>query len=152
MAANYLQTREWRTSPELMKGIITFYKKARAMESLARFYESCAQVEIDEYHNFEKALGALKEAMLFLQRSKGPDKQRLVGLLEAKMALIEQFLQARKLFKASQEEQAIAVCQGLVNATAEAPDPIVRVGNVYALLVEYFHAKGDLQQVHALIE
>ena len=151
-AANYLRMGEWSTNPELMRMIIVFYKKALAMESLARFYESCAQVEVDDYHNFEKALGALKEPLLFLNRSKGPDKPKLIAALEAKMGLVEQYIQARKLFKASQEDQGITVCQGLVNSTADNPDSIVRIGDVYSLLVDYFHAKGDMQQAHALIE
>lgn len=45
MAANYLQTMDWRDG-EIMKVIITFYTKANAFEQLAGFYDSCAQVEI----------------------------------------------------------------------------------------------------------
>ena len=44
MAANYLQTLDWRKDPEVMKNIIGFYTKGRAMESLAGFYDACAQV------------------------------------------------------------------------------------------------------------
>ncbi len=44
MAANYLQTLDWRKDPEIMKNIISFYTKGRAMESLAGFYDACAQV------------------------------------------------------------------------------------------------------------
>lgn len=45
-----------------MKTIISFYQRAKAFESLANFYDACAQVEIDEYRDYEKALGAMKEA------------------------------------------------------------------------------------------
>ena len=44
MAANYLQTLDWRSDPEVMKNIITFYTKGKALESLAGFYDACAQV------------------------------------------------------------------------------------------------------------
>lgn len=44
MAANYLQSLDWRKNPEIMKNIISFYTKGRAMESLAGFYDACAQV------------------------------------------------------------------------------------------------------------
>ena len=44
MAANYLQSLDWRNNPEVMKNIISFYTKGRAMESLAGFYDACAQV------------------------------------------------------------------------------------------------------------
>lgn len=56
MAANYLQTLDWHSDPEVMKNIISFYTKAAAMDSLAAFYEACAQIEIDEYRDYEKAL------------------------------------------------------------------------------------------------
>ena len=46
MAANYLQTLDWRSDPEVMKNIITFYTKGKAVESLAGFYDACAQVSI----------------------------------------------------------------------------------------------------------
>ena len=45
MAANYLQSLDWRKDPEIMKNIISFYTKGRALESLASFYDTCAQVQ-----------------------------------------------------------------------------------------------------------
>jgi intraflagellar transport protein 140 len=54
MAANFLQTKDWRHDPDMMEKITTFYTKAKALENLASFYDSCAQVEIDEYQNYHK--------------------------------------------------------------------------------------------------
>ncbi len=45
MAANYLQSLEWRDNPDIIKNIIGFYTKGRALELLAGFYDSCAQVK-----------------------------------------------------------------------------------------------------------
>ena len=44
MAANYLQSLDWGKDPEIIKNIINFYTKGRAQESLAGFYDACAQV------------------------------------------------------------------------------------------------------------
>ena len=44
MAANYLQSLDWRNNPEILKTIIGFYTKGRAPDLLAGFYEACAQV------------------------------------------------------------------------------------------------------------
>lgn len=44
MAANYLQSLDWRKEPEIMKNIISFYTKGRALDLLAGFYDACAQV------------------------------------------------------------------------------------------------------------
>lgn len=56
LAGNFLQNQNWHNEPEIMKTIISFYSKAKALESLANFYDACAQVEIDEYRDYEKAL------------------------------------------------------------------------------------------------
>ncbi len=44
MAANYLQSLDWRGKPNIMKNIIGFYTKGHSLESLANFYDTCAQV------------------------------------------------------------------------------------------------------------
>ena len=62
LAANYLQSLDWQNDGELMKKIVEFYLKAKAYEQLSSFYDAYAQVEIDEYRDYDKALGALKEA------------------------------------------------------------------------------------------
>ena len=46
MAANYLQSLDWRKDPEIMKNIIGFYTKGRALDSLSSFYDACAQVRV----------------------------------------------------------------------------------------------------------
>lgn len=52
-----------------MKTIISFYQKAKSFESLSNFYDACAQVEIDEYRDYEKALGAMKESLRQLEKA-----------------------------------------------------------------------------------
>ena len=52
-----------------MKTIIEFYTKANAFENLSSFYDACAQVEIDEYREYGKALDALKEARIYLEQA-----------------------------------------------------------------------------------
>lgn len=45
MAANYLQTLDgWRSNTDTMKTIVQFYTRGKAPDSLASFYEACAQV------------------------------------------------------------------------------------------------------------
>jgi intraflagellar transport protein 140 len=56
MAANYLQTLDWHSDPEVMASITTFYKKAAAHDHLSAFFEACAQIEVDEYRDYDKGL------------------------------------------------------------------------------------------------
>ena len=99
LAANFLQTLDWHNEPDIMKAIINFYTKSRAFDQLSGFYDACAQVEIDEYRNYEKALGALREALKFLNRGRGADKERRIENLNTRVQMVDQFVQARKLVR-----------------------------------------------------
>ena len=115
MAANYLQTLDWRSDPEVMKNIITFYTKGKALESLAGFYDACAQVgptlhypltilphctqvEIDEFQNYDKAVGALSESLKCLGKVKArtPSIEAKMQFLKDRISLISKFAEARK--------------------------------------------------------
>merc|ERR1712028_217053 len=82
LAANYLQNLDWHNDPEIMKAIINFYTKAKESERLSGFYDACAQVEIDEYRDYEKALGALKEAVKYMIKAKVPNKEESLASLQ----------------------------------------------------------------------
>lgn len=62
LAGNYLQTLEWMKDPEIMKNIISFYTKGKAMELLAGFYDACAQVGLcnDKEGGREGGRGVIK--------------------------------------------------------------------------------------------
>eukprot|EP00667_Euglena_gracilis_P000441 EG_transcript_441 len=149
MAANFLQNLDWHNDKEIMKTIIAFYTKARALDSLATFYDACAQVEIDEYRDYEKALEAMKEAHKYLAKSKSPDRDAKLQQTAERIEVAERFVRARSLVKSDPEEM-IQVCNGLL---AEADiEHSVRVGDVFALLVEFYTSQGNYGEAYQLIE
>ena len=75
-----------------MKTIISFYQKAKSFDSLANFYDACAQVEIDEYRDYEKALGAMKEAMRQLEKSVSANKDMKIRMIKDRVTTIERFV------------------------------------------------------------
>merc|ERR1719230_1729729 len=75
LAGNYMQSLDWHNDPDIMKNIISFYQKAKAHDKLASFYDACAQVEIDEYRDYEKAGKALREALKYLYKSLGAEAE-----------------------------------------------------------------------------
>lgn len=155
MSANYLQTLDWHSDAEIMKSIINFYSKARAVESLASFYESCAQIEIDEYRDYEKALGALRESLKHLQKSRTEDKAEQVESLNARIGAVERFVLARKMIKDDPHE-TVRLCTEILNDPRVDADnemqTSIRVGDVYALLIEYWYAQANFQQAYTLVE
>uniref|UniRef100_A0A8C9E2I0 Intraflagellar transport 140 n=1 Tax=Phocoena sinus TaxID=42100 RepID=A0A8C9E2I0_PHOSS len=152
MAANYLQSLDWRKDPEIMKSIISFYTKGRALDLLAGFYDACAQVEIDEYQNYDKAHGALTEAYKCLSKAKARsplDQEARLAQLQSKMALVKRFMQARRTYTEDPKE-SVRQCKLLL----EEPDldSTVRVGDVYGFLVERHVQMEDLQTAYEYLE
>ncbi|NXP51231.1 IF140 protein, partial [Heliornis fulica] len=138
MAANYLQSLDWRKDPNIMKNIISFYAKGKALDLLAGFYDVCAQAEIDEYQNYEKALGALTEACKCLSRAKAQrplEQDSRLARLQSKMTLIKRFVHARRVHPEDPRE-AVRQCELLL---AEPDfDSAVRYGDILGFLVEHY--------------
>lgn len=154
MAANYLQTLDWHSDPEIMKNIISFYSKAQAMDSLAAFYDTCAQIEIDEYRDYEKALQAMREALRYLGKSKSEDAPEKVAQITNRISATERFVMARQLIT-SNPQQALAICnEVLMNIPVDGSDMDsgVRMGDVYALMIEYWYEQGSAQEAYKLVE
>ncbi|KAM3859666.1 intraflagellar transport protein 140 homolog [Diretmus argenteus] len=152
MAANYLQSLDWQKNPEILKNIIGFYTKGRALDLLAGFYEACAQVEIDEYQNYDKALHAQTEAYKCLSKAKdrnpGQQEARLADL-QHKITLVKRFLQARSLYEEDPGE-AVRQCEALLEESDL--DPAVRIGDVYGFLVEHYCQQGNFQMAYRKFE
>lgn len=79
LAANYLQTTDWKGDVDIVRDIETFYAKAQSPIHLTNFYIACAhvssltseeepqfQMEVENYSDFEKAASALEQATLCL--------------------------------------------------------------------------------------
>jgi len=152
MAANYLQSLDWRTDPDVMRNIINFYTKGKAFDSLANFYTACAQVEIDEYQNYEKAVGALTEAFKCLTKAKMTDKtkqENKITELKSKIALIKTFITTRRLFD-NDAPEGVKQCMGLLQE--HDLNTSVRYGDVYALLIEYFASQQNYERAYQCVE
>ena len=50
------------------------------MQQLSVFYDACAQVEIDEYRDYEKALGALRESLKYMQKARTGEISEFTGI------------------------------------------------------------------------
>ncbi|KAM4819952.1 intraflagellar transport protein 140 homolog [Thomomys bottae] len=152
MAANYLQSLDWRKEPEIMKNIISFYTKGRALDLLAGFYDACAQVEIDEYQNYDKAHGALTEAYKCLSKAKAKnplDQETKLAQLQGKMTLVKRFIQARRNYSEDPKD-SVRQCELLL----EEPDldSTIRIGDVYGFLVEHHMHMEEHQMAYKYLE
>ncbi|CAJ1392249.1 unnamed protein product [Effrenium voratum] len=148
LAGNYLQSLDWHNDPEIMKNIIQFYSKAKAYDKLGAFYDACAQVEIDEYRDYDKAAGALKEALKYMTKAGGEGDERVVSLT-SRIALVEQFANVRQLAK-SEPDEMVALCERMV--AMPDIDTAVRTGDIFANLVEHFSECGNYESAYRTVE
>ncbi|GKT34452.1 hypothetical protein ADUPG1_007803, partial [Aduncisulcus paluster] len=158
--ANFLQTLDWRKDKLLLKSITTFYKKAKAFDHLYRFFESCADQEIDEFRNYEKAADALREAKKYLQQtidrlqiSKGgadveaglKKKEDAMGVLSLRIKFIGEFCELRTLAK-SNPVALPSACESLLSKPNV--DQALRIGDIYGLMVEFYYYRNEFSAAH----
>lgn len=137
LAGNFLQNQNWHNDPDIMKTIINFYSKAKAFESLANFYDACAQVEIDEYRDYEKALGAMKEAIRQMEKATGENKDFKLSKMKKRVGIIERFVEARQAQNNNDSNTAMDICQNLVQTPGI--EEAIRLGDVFAQLIEHYY-------------
>ncbi|KAJ2999283.1 hypothetical protein HDV02_003216 [Globomyces sp. JEL0801] len=146
IAANYLQSLNWINDTNIMRVIIQFYTKAKSYVTLSRFYESCAQIEIDEYQNYEKALSALNEAEKALSKEKSAIS---LDMIRHKQSLVTHFIQAHRHAAQNEVAKCERICGELLNQNDI--DSIIRVGDILGLLIETSYANGDLDKAKELL-
>jgi len=153
LAGNYLQSLDWHNDPDIMKNIIQFYSKAKAYDKLGAFYDACAQVEIDEYRDYEKAGGALREALKYIVKAAGgppgAEADPRVMNLNSRIQLVDRFANIRKLGKSNPEEM-VSVCEQMLQMGDI--ESAVRIGDVFAQLVEHFSSDGNYPEAHRCVE
>ena len=152
LAANYLQSQQWQSDTNIFKTIVSFYSKAKAYESLALFYDSVAQVQIDENREYDKALAAMNEGLKVLDKAGDSISKSKRNNYAQRVQVVEQFVQARHLYRPGQlSQEMLDACQALIERSrANHPDhdlieSAIRVGDVYALLVECYE-KQDMHE------
>lgn len=130
LAANYLQSMDWQNDPKILKNIVTFYTKGQAYDLLANFYAVCAQAEIDEYRDYDKALTALQEAAKSIVKI-SPNHSALEKLQHSILS-VKRFLELQDLMERRDFNSVIAGCRGLISKD----QPPTRLCDLLGMVVE----------------
>jgi len=135
LAADYLNTNaNSKTDITVLSTIVDFYKQAKDYEGLARFYESQAQNEVNEYRDYEKASAAMTEALRAIRKV---PTSYLHKQLEYKAKLISDFVKAQHMgMNGERAKEMLSIYDSII----ESPDAesAVRVGDVIAQVIEYY--------------
>ncbi|XP_002003645.2 intraflagellar transport protein 140 homolog [Drosophila mojavensis] len=130
MAANYLQALDWQSDGNILKHIISFYGKAQAYDSLANFYAICAQIEIEEYQDYEKALTAMQEASKCLEKLS--HAQHAYNNLQRTIADVKTILEMQQALRAGDNQFVIGACRSMLIKPEQPP---IRHSHILAMLV-----------------
>ncbi|XP_031624107.1 intraflagellar transport protein 140 homolog isoform X2 [Contarinia nasturtii] len=137
MAANYLQSLNWQSDGRILKNIIQFYSKAHAFDLLANFYANCAQVEIDEFHDYEKAIKALTEASRCVAKMTNDTNtiqhKRVTDNLQNACVEVRKVLEIQDALERGEHNNVVAVCKSMLSIPERPP---VRAIHVQAILIE----------------
>lgn len=76
---------------------------------MSGFYETCAQIEIDEFQNYEKALAALVEAENIVKDGTGTN-----GVIR-KQEGVRMFLEAQRMAASGEYGKSESICIDLLN-------------------------------------
>ncbi|NWI54569.1 IF140 protein, partial [Calyptomena viridis] len=152
MAANYLQSLDWCKDAKIIENIISFYTKGRALDLLASFYDACAQVEIDEYQNYEKAHRALAEAYKCLSKAKNRspvEQESKLAHLQSRMTLMKRFIHAQRVYPEDPKE-AVRQCELLL--AEQDFDDAIRHGDVLGFLVQHYAQVEEFHVAYRYLE
>lgn len=149
LAANFIMTLNPRDGDTNFKTVEQMYSKANAPDKLARFYQSAAQHEMDEYQEYEKGVDLLKRSLEVLNNSQVPDKAHLIESLQEKIRLIEIYIKASANVKANPDSSLIMCAQLLKTPGIENS---MRPDDIYILMVHCYVAQSKFQNAHKILE
>ncbi|KAH8393888.1 hypothetical protein KR215_005842 [Drosophila sulfurigaster] len=130
MAANYLQALDWQSDASILKHIVSFYSKGQAYDSLANFYAICAQIEIEEYQDYEKALTAMQEAAKCLEKLS--HAQHAYNKLQRTVVDVKTILEMQQALRAGDNQSVIGACRSMLGKPEVPP---IRHAHILAMLV-----------------
>lgn len=149
LAANYISTLNPRESENNFDIVVMFYTKAQSFDKLARFYESSAQTEIDEYQEYEKGLDLLSRAIDVLENNEASNKEQMLEVLKAKVQLIQIYVAASQVVK-DDPQKALTACVQLLKT--KGIETCMRPDDIYILMVQCYVQQGNFNSAHKILE
>jgi len=92
----------------------------------------------------------MKEAKRQLDKSNTVNKDVKQNMLMKRIKYLESYVEARDALNNGNFEQMVRICDGLVDQPGV--DEAIRLGDVFANLIEYHMGKGDIQRSYGYLE
>lgn len=94
-------------------------------------------------------MGALRESQKYLEKASGSHIAELAIVLDERIQIISKFVDARRFVKKDPSEM-VNICQELLREPRV--EDAVRIGDLLAMLVEYYHSEGHLREAYTYMK
>lgn len=150
LAANYLATLNPREGQQAFDSIVALYTKAKAPDKLSRFYQASAQVEIEEYQDYQKGYELMKKARDIIEKVDGiKNRDQLLADMNKKIDWIEKYLAAINYVK-SEPKRGLQICVELLRSNGI--ESCLRSDDIYIVMVQCYVAQGNYKNAHKILE
>lgn len=96
---------------------------------------------MDDYRDYAKAIGALREGKRFLEKATTANKEMKMRSLDQKIANVERFIEAKTALQKGDSGSAARICQALLEAPGIGES--LRLGDVFSTLIELYYSAND---------
>jgi intraflagellar transport protein 140 len=150
IAGDYIAGMAPREKDPLFATCVQFYQRGGEYGKIAEFLAKCAQVEIDEDQNYEKALELLKRAHQTMAKAElTRDRDAMVESCLQRIRSIEMYIEATKCVQ-SDPLRMQSICNELLHTAGI--EECLRIEDVYLLLVQYYVSQENFVQAHRILE
>ncbi len=146
-----MQTLDLRRSPHIIPTIVQYYNKAQAYDSLAAFYETLAQSEIEDNRDYKSALHEyrkVEQALKQLVGGNGSQYEEKLRAIQTRIFNIHKFISVKDNFVGNPEGSM----QELKRMKEDGKLDGIRLGDMYAVIIEYLVGQGQLRQAVAILD
>lgn len=149
-AADFIATTNPRDNEPLFATAIQFYQRAGAYDRIAKFLESTAHNEIDEFKDYHKALDLIRKAHQTMAKTEMTlEREAVVEKQLQKIRWIEMYLEATICITSDPVRM-----QSLCNELLQTPgvETCLRIEDIYILLVQYFVYNKNFSQAYTILD
>lgn len=133
----------------IAKSIINFLTTAEKHDKLVTYLISQSQSCVEQRGDYEKAVQYLKDASSITTKLNGAAAKEIKRLIGERVSTIEWFQYAQETYKTMDQLSLEDLCHDLISPQS---NQIIRAGDCFALLVNYFTALEQYQSAYDYLQ
>ena len=150
LAANYLQTLGQTQGTFIFNQTVLMYKKANAMDQLAKFYESQAMIEAEQNSDYDTALQLTELAKATLEDLKAKQYNKHIELLGTKIKWLNMYLTAQNNAATLEGvSKAMPLCIELLKT--KGIESCLKPDDIYIVLVQCYLRKNNFKSAYKIL-